>query len=155
MQNNSFNMKRVFITLGLLLGVLCFSCENNVKNRKENLNKQTEEKAVKKNNQDKVTKHPDTIIDGVRIYNFKSEPAKSNEISLEEAINLFERGVNEAKTCSELIKACSTFDANIKKLSQKDSNINLVDIEKREDVKSVRRISEEKSLRLCQTQQMR
>ena len=40
MQNNSFNMKRVFITLGLLLGVLCFSCENNVKNGKENLNKQ-------------------------------------------------------------------------------------------------------------------
>ena len=155
MQNNSFNMKRVFITLGLLLGVLCFSYDNNVKNRKENLNKQTEEKAVKKNNQAKVTKHPDTIIDGVRIYNFKSEPAKSNEISLEEAINLFERGVNEAKTCSELIKACSTFDANIKKLSQKNSNINLVDIEKREDVKSVRRISEEKSLRLCQTQQMR
>lgn len=111
-------MKRVFITLGLLLGVLCFMREQ-CKNGKENLNKQNEEKAVKKNNQAKVTKHPDTIIDGVRIYNFKSEPAKSNEISLEEAINLFERGVNEAKTCSELIKACSTFDANIKKLSQK------------------------------------
>ena len=134
MQNNSFNMKRVFITLGLLLGVLCFSCENNVKNGKENLNKQTEEKAVKKNNQAKVTKHPDTIIDGVRIYNFKSEPARSNEISLEEAINLFERGVNEAKTCSELIKAC---------------------LYSKQSLTKTRIISEEKSLRLCQTQQMR
>lgn len=148
-------MKRIYLTLSLFFGIVCFSCENNVKNEKEDLNKATEEKVVKEKNQVKVTKHPDTIIDGVRIYNFKSEPVKSKEVSLEEAVNLFEIGVNEARTCNELIRACSTFDANIKKLSQKDSNINIADVEKREDVKSIRRISEEKSLKLCQTQQMR
>lgn len=155
MQNNSFAMKRVYLSLSLLLSILCFSCENNVKNEKANLNKAGDQTVVNNKKEIQVTKHPDTIIDGVRIYNFKSEPAKSKDVGLEEAINLFERGVNEAKTCNELIRACSTFDANIKRLSQKDSNINLVDIEKREDVRSIRRISEEKSLRLCQTQQMR
>ena len=80
---------------------------------------------------------------------------KAEEISLEKAINLFDKGVNEASTCEQLIRACATCDSNIKKLSQKDSSIKVTDIEKREDVKSIRRLSEEKSLKLCQTQQMR
>ncbi len=138
-----------------MLGVLCFSCENNVKNEKASFNKASDQDVPNNKKEITVTKHPDTIIDGVRIYNFKNEPAKSREVGLEEAINLFERGVNEARSCNELIKACATFDTNIKKISQKNSNVNIADVEKREDVKSIRRISEEKSLRLCQTQQVR
>lgn len=144
-------MKRVYITISLFLGILCFSCENNVKVD----NKPTEKEVIKKNNEAKEIRQPDTIIDGVRIYNFKSTPVKAKEISLEEAINLFDEVVNEASTCEQLIRACATFDSNIKKLSQKDSSIKVTDIEKREDVKSIRRLSEEKSLKLCQTQQMR
>ena len=144
-------MKRVYITISLFLGILCFSCENNVKVD----NKPTEKEVIKKNNEAKEIRQPDTIIDGVRIYNFKSTPVKAEEISLEKAINLFDKGVNEASTCEQLIRACATFDSNIKKLSQKDSSIKVTDIEKREDVKSIRRLSEEKSLKLCQTQQMR
>ncbi len=144
-------MKRVYITISLFLGILCFSCENNVKVD----NKPTEKEVIKKNNEAKEIRQPDTIIDGVRIYNFKSTPVKAKEISLEETINLFDKGVNEASTCEQLIRACATFDSNIKKLSQKDSSIKVTDIEKREDVKSIRRLSEEKSLKLCQTQQMR
>lgn len=144
-------MKRVYITISLFLGILCFSCENNVKVD----NKTTDKEIINKNNKAKEIRQPDTIIDGVRIYNFKSTPVKAKEISLEEAINLFDKGVNEASTCEQLIRACATFDSNIKKLSQKDSSIKVTDIEKREDVKSIRRLSEEKSLKLCQTQQMR
>lgn len=144
-------MKRVYITISLFLGILCFSCENNVKVD----NKTTDKEIINKNNKAKEIRQPDTIIDGVRIYNFKSTPVKAEEISLEEAINLFDKGVNEASTCEQLIRACATFDSNIKKLSQKDSSIKVTDIEKREDVKSIRRLSEEKSLKLCQTQQMR
>ena len=144
-------MKRVYITISLFLGILCFSCENNVKVD----NKTTEKEVIKKNIEAKEIRQPDTIIDGVRIYNFKSTPVKAKEISLEETINLFDEGVNEANTCEQLIRACATFDSNIKKLSQKDSSIKVTDIEKREDVKSIRRLSEEKSLKLCQTQQMR
>lgn len=144
-------MKRVYITISLFLGILCFSCENNVKVD----NKTTDKEIVKKNNKTKEIRQADTIIDGVRIYNFKSTPVKAKEISLEEAINLFDEGVNEANTCEQLIRACATFDSNIKKLSQKDSSIKVTDVEKRDDVKSIRKISEEKSLKLCQTQQMR
>ena len=144
-------MNRVYITISLFLGILCFSCENNVKVD----NKTTDKEIVKKNNKTKEIRQPDTIIDGVRIYNFKSTPVKAKEISLEEAINLFDEGVNEANTCEQLIRACATFDSNIKKLSQKDSSIKVTDVEKRDDVKSIRKISEEKSLKLCQTQQMR
>ncbi len=146
-------MKRVYITISLFLGILCFSCENNVKVD----NKTTDKEIVKKNNKAKEIRQPDTIIDGVRIYNFKNEPTKvkEKEVNLDEAINLFDRGVNEANTCNDLIKACANFDSNVKKLSQKDSSIKVTDIEKREDVKSIRRLSEEKSLKLCQTQQMR
>lgn len=146
-------MKRVYITLSLFLGILCFSCENNVKVD----NKTTDKEIVKKNNKAKEIRQPDTIIDGVRIYNFKNEPTKvkEKEVNLDEAINLFDRGVNEANTCNDLIKACANFDSNVKKLSQNDPSIKVTDIEKREDVKSIRRLSEEKSLKLCQTQQMR
>ena len=146
-------MKRVYITISLFLGILCFSCENNVKVD----NKTTDKEIINKNNKAKEIRQPDTIIDGVRIYNFKNEPTKvkEKEVNLDEAINLFDRGVNEANTCNDLIKACANFDSNVKKLSQKDSSIKVTDIEKREDVKSIRRLSEEKSLKLCQTQQMR
>ncbi len=148
-------MKRVFLTLSLFLGLLCSSCENNVKTSKENISKPVNTEVNKETKKIKVTKEPDTIIDGVRIYNFKSEPTKTKEISIEEAINLFDRGVNNANNCTELIQACASFDANIKKITQKDNNITISDVEKRDDVKSIRRISEEKSLRLCQTQQIR
>lgn len=146
-------MKRVYITISLFLGILCFSCENNVKVD----NKTTDKEIVKKNNKAIEIRQPDTIIDGVRIYNFKNEPTKvkEKEVNLDEAINLFDRGVNEANTCNDLIKACANFDSNVKKLSQNDPSIKVTDIEKREDVKSIRRLSEEKSLKLCQTQQMR
>ena len=95
-------MKRVYITISLFLGILCFSCENNVKVD----NKTTDKEIINKNNKAKEIRQPDTIIDGVRIYNFKSTPVKAEEISLEEAINLFDKGVNEASTCEQLIRAC-------------------------------------------------
>lgn len=144
-------MKRIYISLSLFLGILCFSCENDIKTD----NNTTEKEVVKKDNRTIEVRQPDTIIDGVRIYNFKNEPTRTKEISLEEAVNMFDKGVNEANTCEQLIKACATFDANVKKLSQKDSSIKISEVEKRNDVKSIRRISEDKSLRLCQTQQIR
>ena len=155
MQNNSCIMKRVFLTLSLFLAILCSSCEKNVNTNKDNGSIPVSKDVNKETKKIKVTKEPDTIIDGVRIYNFKNDPAKTKEINLEEAINLFDNGVNNAKTCTELIRACASFDANIKKITQKDNSITISDIEKRNDVKSIRKISEEKSLKLCQTQQIR
>lgn len=144
-------MKRVYLTLNLFLGILCFSCGNNAKTD----NKTTVTEPVKNSKKIEVTKHPDTIIDGVRVYNFTNVNVKAKEINIEEAINLFDASVYEAKTCEQLIKACATFDANVKKISQKDPSVKYAEVEKREDVKSIRKNSEEKSLRLCQTQQIR
>lgn len=144
-------MKRVYLTLSLFLGILCFSCGNNAKTD----NKTTAQEPVDNNKKIEVTKHPDTIVDGVRVYNFKNVNVKAKELSIEEAINLFDVSVNEAKTCEQLIRACATFDANVKKITQKDSSVKYEDVERRDDVKSIRRISEEKSLGLCQTKQIR
>lgn len=144
-------MKRVYLTLSLFLGILCFSCGNNAKTD----NKTTAQEPVNNNKKIEVTKHPDTIVDGVRVYNFKNVNVKAKELSIEEAINLFDVSVNEAKTCEQLIRACATFDANVKKITQKDSSVKYEDVERRDDVKSIRRISEEKSLGLCQTKQIR
>ena len=149
-------MKKVVLTLSLCLGILCFSCDNKTKTNNENPGKTADKEVVKtKTPKREVTKRPDTIIDGVHVYNFGKEPVKKQDISLEEAINMFEKGVNNANSCQELIKACATFDSNIKKLNQKDSKITVSGVEKRNDVRAIRKISEEKSLKLCQTQQIR
>lgn len=156
MHNNNFIMKKVILTLSLCLGILCFSCENKDNSNNKSTNKTTDNEVVRTTPVKKeVTRHPDTIIDGVRIYNFGKENVKQKEITLEEAINLFDQGVSNARTCEELIKACSTFDTNIKRLNQKDSSINVTEVEKRNDVKAIRKISEDKSLKLCQVQQIR
>lgn len=155
MQNNSLSMKRRVLTLSLFLSIICFSCNNNVKNSKE-----TQKEIIKKEsvtNRPKkieVTKKPDTVIDGKQVYYFGKESVKKREISLEEAINLFESGVNRANSCEELIRACATFDLNIKELSKKDSKVTLIEVEKRDDVRAIRRLSEEKSLTMCQTQKV-
>lgn len=150
MQNNSYIMKRIYLTLSLFLGIVCISCESNVKSNNET----ADQDVVTTKKKIEVTKHPDTIIDGVRVYNLKGSNVKAKEISLEESINIFEISVNKANTCQQLIKACATFDSNVRKICKENPNIKLVDIENRDDVKSIRRISEEKSLELCQTQQM-
>lgn len=155
MQNNSLSMKRRVLTLSLFLSILCFSCNDSA-----NKNKETQKEVFKKEsvtNKSKkieVTKKPDTIIDGKQVYYFGKESVKKREISLEEAINLFESGVDRANSCEELIRACATFDSNIKELSKKDSNVTLIEVEKRDDVRAIRKLSEEKSLTMCQTQKV-
>lgn len=149
-------MKKTALMLSLCLGFLLVSCEKDAKVNNKTPEKQTNKEVVKtKPVKREVTKHPDTIIDGVRIYNFKSESAKERVVSIDEAINMFESGVEGATNCEDLIKACVDFDSNMKKICAKDKNLSIGTIEKREDVRAIRRISEEKSLKLCQTQQVR
>lgn len=155
MQNNSLSMKRRVLTLSLFLSFICFSCNNNVKNSKETQKEIIKTESVTtKPKKIEVTKKPDTVIDGKQVYYFGKESVKKREISLEEAINLFESGVNRANSCEELIRACATFDSNIKELSKKDSQVTLVEVERRDDVRAIRRLSEEKSLTMCQTQKV-
>lgn len=150
MWNNSFIMKKIVLTLSLFLAFIAYSCDNSKQNNKNT----TEKETVETKSNIKATKHPDTIIDGKQIYNFDVK-LKKEEITLEVAIETFEKGVNEASSCEELIRACASFDNNIKKLSKTDSKITVVNVERREDVKAIRKTSEEKSLKLCQTQRVK
>ncbi len=143
-------MKRIVYTLSLCLGILCFSCESNQNSNNDTQKKESEIKAVKKI---EVTKRPDTIIDGKQVYNFGKVNTQKKVLTLDEAINEFRQSVNNASSCDELIRACARFDNRIKQLS--NSNIKVTEIENRSDVKAIRKQSEEKSLRLCQTQQIR
>lgn len=143
-------MKRIVYTLSLCLGILCFSCESNQNSNNDTQKKESEIKAVKKI---EVTKRPDTIIDGKQVYNFGKVNTQKKVLTLDEAINEFRQSVNNASSCDELIRACARFDNRIKQLS--NSNIKITEIENRSDVKAIRKQSEEKSLRLCQTQQIR
>ena len=149
-------MKRIVYTLSFCLGILFFSCENKQNTKNDTLKKASETEVVKANTPKiEITKRPDTIIDGKQIYNFGKENVKKKEISLEDAIKEFESGVNNAKDCDELIRSCATFDARIKQLNKANNKINITEVEKRADVRAIRKKSEEKSLRLCQTQQVR
>lgn len=149
-------MKRAILTLSLTLGAICFSCDNKIKTEKENINEATIKEVVKtRPAKIEPTLKPDTIIDGVQIYNISGKSTLKKEISLEEAISNFDRGINNARSCEELIKASATFDSDIKRISQKDSSVNISSVENRNDVKAIRKISEEKSLTMCQTQQIR
>lgn len=143
-------MKRIVYTLSLCLGILCFSCESNQNSNNDTQKKESEIKAVKKI---EITKRPDTIIDGKQVYNFGKVNTQKKVLTLDEAINEFRQSVNNASSCDELIRACARFDNRIKQLS--NSNIKVTEIENRSDVKAIRKQSEEKSLRLCQTQQIR
>ena len=128
--------------------------QQNPKN--DTLKKASETEVVKANTPKiEITKRPDTIIDGKQIYNFGKENVKKKEISLEGAIKEFESGVNNAKDCDELIRSCATFDARVKQLNKANNKINITEVEKRADVRAIRKKSEEKSLRLCQAQQVR
>lgn len=141
-------MKKITLTLSLFLVFLAFSCESNTKTM------DSETKNAPTVNTKKVaTRKADTVIDGKQVYNIGVELRKQ-EITLEEAIKTFEKRVNEASNCEELIRACAGFDNNIKQISKTDSNITVVNIERREDVKAIRKTSEEKSLKLCQTQRV-
>jgi exonuclease VII small subunit len=149
-------MKKTVYTLSLCLGILCFSCESNQNSSNDVLKKSSENKTVNAASRKmEVTKRPDTIIDGKQIYNFGKENVKKKEISLEGAIKEFESGVNNAKDCDELIRSCATFDARIKQLNKANNKINITEVEKRADVRAIRKKSEEKSLKLCQAQQVR
>ena len=113
-------MKRAILTLSLTLGVICFSCDNKIKTEKENINEATVKEVVKtRPAKIEPTLKPDTIIDGVQIYNISGISTLKKEISLEEAISNFDRGINNARSCEELIKASATFDSDIKRISQK------------------------------------
>ena len=148
-------MKRRILTLSLFLSFLCFSCNSNTNKDKETSKEVIEKESIAtKPKKIEVTKKPDTIIDGKQVYYFGKESVQKKEIGLEEAINLFESGVSRAESCEELIRACATFDNNIKALSKKDSKVTLVEVEKRDDVKAIRDLSEEKSLTMCQTQRV-
>lgn len=148
-------MKRRILTLSLFLSFLCFSCNDNAgSNKKSSKEVIKKESVTTKPKKIEVTKRPDTVIDGKQVYYFGKESVQKKEISLEEAINMFESGVEGAQQCEELIKACANFDANVRALCKRDSKVTLVDIEKREDVKAIRRLSEEKSLTMCQTQRV-
>ena len=148
-------MKRTVYTLGLCLGILCFSCESSQNSQKNALQKASDCKVINTPSQKiEITKRPDTIIDGVQIYNFGKENIKNKETTLDEAVNEFRESVNNAGSCDELIRACARFDTRVKQLSKTNSSINIIDVEKRDDVRAIRKTSEEKSLKLCQTQQV-
>ena len=147
-------MKKIVYTLSLCIGILCFSCESNQNSNNNTLKKATENKAVNTTSKKiEVTKRPDTIIDGKQVYNFGKVNPQKKTLTLDEAINEFRQGVNNASSCDELIRACARFDNRIKQLS--NSNIKITEVEKRTDVRAIRKQSEEKSLKLCQTQQIR
>ncbi len=148
-------MKRRILTLSLFLSFLCFSCNDNADNNKKSPKEVLKKESVTtKPKEIKVTKRPDTVINGKQVYYLGKESVQKKEISLEEAINLFESGVEGAQRCEELIKACVNFDSNIRSICKRDSRVTLVNVEKREDVKAIRRLSEEKSLTMCQTQKV-
>ena len=145
-------MKKIVYTLSLCLGILCLSCESNQNSNNNTLKKATENKAVNTTSKKiEVTKRPDTIIDGKQVYNFGKVNPQKKTLTLDEAINEFRQGVNNASSCDELIRACARFDTRIKQLS----NVKVSEVEKRDDVRAIRKQSEEKSLKLCQTQQIR
>ena len=145
-------MKKIVYTLSLCLGILCLSCESNQNSNNNTLKKATENKAVNTTSKKiEVTKRPDTIIDGKQVYNFGKVNPQKKTLTLDEAINEFRQGVNNASNCDELIRACARFDTRIKQLS----NVKVSEVEKRDDVRAIRKQSEEKSLKLCQTQQIR
>ena len=147
-------MKKTVYTLSLCLGILCFSCESNQNSSNDVLKKSSENKTVNAASRKiEVTKRPDTIIDGKQIYNFGKVNTQKKTLTLDEAINEFRQGVNNASSCDELIRACARFDTRIKQLS--NSNVKVSEVEKRDDVRAIRKQSEEKSLKLCQTQQVR
>ncbi len=147
-------MKKIVYTLSLCLGILCLSCESNQNSNNNTLKKATENKAVNTTSKKvEVTKRPDTIIDGKQVYNFGKVNPQKKTLTLDEAINEFRQGVNNASSCDELIRACAGFDNRIKQLS--NSNVKVSEVEKRTDVRAIRKQSEEKSLKLCQTQQIR
>ena len=148
-------MKRIVYTLSLCLGILCFSCESNQNSNKDALKKASDNKVVNTTSKKiEITKRPDTIIDGKQIYNFGKENIQKRTITLDEAINEFRQSVNNAGSCDELIRACARFDSRIKQLS-KSNNVSVIEVEKRDDVRAIRKQSEDKSLKLCQTQQVR
>ena len=149
-------MKRIVYTLSLCLGILCFSCESNQNSNNDALKKASESKAVNATSKKiEITKKPDTIIDGKQVYNFGKANTQKKSFTLDETINEFRQSVNNASSCDELIRACARFDSRIKQLSKSDSNISIIEVEKRGDVRAIRKQSEEKSLKLCQTQQIR
>lgn len=148
-------MKRIVYTLSLCLGILCFSCENNQNSNNDALKKASDNKVVNTTSKKiEVTKRPDTIIDGRQVYNFGKVNTQKKDITLDEAINEFKLSVNNASNCDELIRACARFDTRVKQLSKSNSNIKITEVEKRTDVRAIRKQSEEKSLKLCQTQQI-
>ena len=150
-------MKRIVYTLSLCLGILCFSCDSKQNSKSDTFKKASDTDVVKSTTPKKieVTKKPDTIIDGKHIYNFGKDNIKQKPLTLDEAINEFRQSVNNAMDCDELIRACARFDTRIKQLGKTNSNVNIIEVEKRDDVRAIRKLSEEKSLKLCQTQQMR
>ena len=51
--------------------------------------------------------------------------------------------------------ACNKFDTNVKHLINKDNNLTIDKVEQRKDVIAIRKLSEQKSLTLCQAKSMK
>ena len=75
-------------------------------------------------------------------------------LTIDNVIKAFSDEVNAAENCQELMKACRKFDNNVKRLSKNDENITAVSVEQRQDVRAIRKASEDKSLKMCQTQSL-
>ena len=152
-------MRKTILTIGLCLGVLCFSCDN--KETKTVVNefstsKTAENKVVEAKPAKKVaTRKPDTIINGKQIYRFGPKNDVKYASSLEEAIESFDNEINKAETCRDLMVACNKFDTNVKHLINKDNNLTIDKVEQRKDVIAIRKLSEQKSLTLCQAKSMK
>ncbi len=152
-------MKRVVVALSLCLGFFCFSCDNQVE-KKEVTTSQKENnfsnaKAEEKVELRKAPKKADTIINGKQVFRFGNETSTNKisqrNVSLDVAIRDFDNNVKNANSCEELMMACKRFDTDVQSIREKNKNLKITDIESRDDVMRIRKLSEDKSLSLCQT----
>lgn len=152
-------MKRVVVALSLCLGFFCFSCDNQVEKKEvktiQKENNFSNAKAQEKVELRKAPKKADTIINGRQVFRFGNESPTSKipqrNVSLDVAIRDFDNNVRNANSCEELMIACKRFDTDVKSIRENNKNIKVTDIESRDDVMKIRKLSEEKSLSLCQT----
>lgn len=149
-------MKKLLFIFILCIFIFAVSCKNNTNKTPQTLEiTNVIKKEVKKETkpQHKPVRRLDSIKPGKKVIHIGPQIEKKN-ITLDSVIKDFDKNVKNAKNCEELMKACIFFDKNVKVLSKKDKNISISSVEKRDDVRIIRKLSEEKSLEMCQTQQI-
>lgn len=149
-------MKRLLFIFTLCIFIFAVSCKNKTDKTPQilEINNVTNKEVAKETKlQHKPIRRPDSIKPGKKVIHIGPQIEKKN-ITLNSVIKDFDKEVKNAKNCEELMKACMAFDKNIKTLSKKDKNISISSVEKRDDVMAIRKLSEEKSLEMCQTQQL-